>query len=114
MFCLLADVDIHRRTHNRLGLQDAVRAILNASGGLSADWAIERVLRTGDAAVGVSVLEDLYARFKDTPVSPDLMKLWQELGVEPDGDSVRLNDAAPLAEIRRAIMRPRSGAAASP
>lgn len=111
MFCLLADVDIRRRTHNRLGLQDALRAILGASGGLSADWPIERVLRTGDAAVGVSVLEDLYAHYKDTSVSPDLMQLWRELGVEPDGDTVRLNDAAPLADIRRAIMRPRSDAA---
>jgi hypothetical protein len=114
MFCLLADVDIRRRTHNRLGLQDALRAVLNASGGLSADWPIERVLRTGDAAVGVSVLEELYAQFKGAPVSPDLMKLWQELGVEPQGDTVRLNEAAPLADIRRAIMRPRSGAAPNP
>jgi hypothetical protein len=111
MFCLLADVDIHRRTHNRLGLQEALRAILSASGGLSADWPIERVLRTGDAAVGVSVLEDLYAQFKDAPVSPDLMKLWRELGAEPAGDTVRLDDAAPLADIRHAIMRPRSDAA---
>jgi hypothetical protein len=72
------------------------------------------VLRTGDAAVGVSVLEELYAQFKEAPVSPDLMKLWQELGVEPQGDTVRLNEAAPLADIRRAIMRPRSGAAPNP
>jgi hypothetical protein len=108
MFCLLADVDIHRRTHNRLGLQDALRAILNASGGLSANWPIERVLRTGDAALGVSALEELYARFKDVPVSPDLMQLWQQLGVEPEGDTVRLNDSAPLADIRQAIMHPRS------
>jgi hypothetical protein len=42
------------------------------------------------------------------------MKLWQELGVEPQGDTVRLNEAAPLADIRRAIMRPRSGAAPNP
>ncbi len=111
MFCLMADVDIRRRTHNRLGLQDALRAILAASGGLSADWPIERVLRTGDAAVGVSVLEELYAQFKDTAVSPDLMQLWRQLGVEPEGDTVRLNDAAPLADIRRAIMRPRLDAA---
>ena len=27
MFCLLADVEIHRRTRNRFGLQDAMRAI---------------------------------------------------------------------------------------
>ena len=106
-FCLLADVEIHRRTENRFGLQDALRAILRASGGLSADWAIERVLRTGDAAVGTPVLEDLYAKYKDTPVSPDLPGLWRELGVEPQGSQVRLNDNAPLATVRHAIMRAR-------
>ena len=72
MFCLLADVQIRQHTHNRLGLQDALRAILKASGGLAADWPIERVLRTGDAAVGGTVLADLYARYKDAAVSPDL------------------------------------------
>src|SRR5215472_982012 len=51
MFCLMADVDIRRRTHDAKGLQDAVRAIARASGGLRAEWPIERVLATGDAAV---------------------------------------------------------------
>lgn len=105
MFCLLADVEIRRRTHNRRGLQDALRAILLSSGGLATDWPIARVLRTGDAAVGVTALEDLYARYKDTAVRPDLMRLWKELGIEPEGASVRFNEAAPLAEVRRAIMR---------
>ena len=62
-------------------------------------------MRTGDAAVGGTVLADLYARYKDAAVSPDLMALWQQLGVEPDGGTVRLNDAAPLADVRHAIMR---------
>ena len=105
MFCLLADVEIRRRTHNRRGLQDALRAILASSGGLATEWPIERVLRTGDAAVGLTALEDLYARYKDTAVTPDLMGLWKELGIEPQGASVRLSEAAPLAEVRRAIMR---------
>jgi hypothetical protein len=107
MFCLLADVEIHRRTENRFGLQDAMRAIARESGGLVADWSIEKVLRAGDAAVGVPVLEDLYARMKDAPVRPDLMDLWRKLGVEPDGASVRLVDDAPLAQVRLSIMRPR-------
>ena len=107
MFCLLADVEIHRRTQNRFGLQDAVRAIDSKSGGLTVDWPIERVLQTADAAVGAPVLEDLYAQMKDTPVTPDLMGLWRKLGVEPDGDSVRLTDDAPLASIRLSIMQPR-------
>jgi hypothetical protein len=105
MFCLLADVDIRRRTQLRFGLQDALRAVLRASGGLSADWPIERLLRTGDAAVGTSSLEDLYAQMKDTPVAPDLMALWRQLGVEPEGAALRLDDRAPLAGARRAIMR---------
>jgi hypothetical protein len=107
MFCLLADVDIRRRTQLRLGLQDAMRAVLRASGGLSADWPIERVLRTGDEAVGTRTLEDLYAQMKDAPVSPDLMALWRQLGIEEDGASVRLDERAPLAGVRHAIMRAR-------
>jgi len=105
MFCLLADVEIRTQTHNRFGLQDALRAVARESGGLSADWPIERVLRTGDGAVGTTTLEDLYAQMKDRPVTPDLMKLWQQLGIEPEGSAVRLSDSAPLAEVRRAIMR---------
>jgi hypothetical protein len=105
MFCLLADVEIRRRTQNRFGLQDAVRAITRASGGLTSEWPIGRVLKTGDAAVGTTVLEDLYAQMRDAAVTPDLMALWRKLGVEPDGASVRLSDDAPLAAIRQSIMR---------
>jgi hypothetical protein len=105
MFCLLADVEIRKQSHNRFGLQDALRAVARASGGLAADWPIERVLRTGDGALGTTTLEDLYTQMKDSPVTPDLMGLWQQLGIEPDASSVRLSDSAPLAEVRRAIMR---------
>jgi hypothetical protein len=104
MFCLMADVDIRRRTHNARGLQDAVRAIARASGGLSAEWPIGRVLHTGDAAVGTTSLEDLYARMKDADWAPDLPALWRELGVTADGEAVHLSDDAPLAAIRHAIM----------
>jgi hypothetical protein len=105
MFCLQADVRIRESTALRFGLQDALRAVLRASGGLATDWPIERVLRTGDAAVGTRTLEDLYARMKDRPEKPDLVALWRQLGVEADGDAVRLDEHAPLAAVRRAIMR---------
>ena len=35
----------------------------------------------------------------------DLPALWQSLGVEPQDGTVKLNDDAPLAKIRDAIMR---------
>jgi hypothetical protein len=106
MFCLLADVDIRRRTQLRFGLQDALRAVLVASGGLASDWPIERVLATGDTAVGTHSLEELYASMKDAAVKPDLPALWHELGVTSVDGEVRLDDQAPLAAVRRAIMQP--------
>jgi len=107
MFCLLADVAIHRQTDNRFGLQDAMRAVLKASGGLSSHWSIERTFQTADLATGTQVLEQLYAQMKDQPVTPDLSGLWTQLGVHGDGSTISLANDAPLADVRRAIMRPR-------
>jgi hypothetical protein len=48
-------------------------------------------------------------------MAPDLMALWRQLGVEPDGDSVRLTDDAPLAPVRHAIMHaPQEAISAAP
>ncbi len=105
MFCLVADVQIRQRTHNRYGLQDAMQAVLHASGGLPANWDINQVFATADAAVGVPVLSELYAQARDKPFAPDLPTLWRSLGIEPDGNSVRINDQAPLADIRKAIFK---------
>jgi hypothetical protein len=105
LFCLQADVEIRKRTNNRFGLRDALRAVAKSSGGLSFDWPIERVFATGDAAVGTTVLTDLYARAKDAPAAPDLDALWKDMGIQRRGASVELQDDAPLAAIRDAIMR---------
>ena len=54
MFCLLADVQIREQTGNRMGLQDALRAILRHGGVITEDWPIERALATGDEATGTA------------------------------------------------------------
>ena len=63
-------------------------------------------LKVGDKATGVTVLTDLYSKMKDDPMPIDLAALWKQLGVEPDGKSVRLLDDAPMAAIRRSITAP--------
>jgi hypothetical protein len=103
LYCLLADVEIRKRTGNRMGLQDATRGILKSGGSIEVEWPLSRALQTADQAIGVPVLEELYDRMKGTPVSPDLDKLWKELGVERQGETVVFDDSAPLAAIRRAI-----------
>ena len=102
-FCLLADVTIRKETHNRKGLQDALRAIVDAGGTIDEDWTIEKAFAIGDRATGTHVLTELYAQMKDAPKPVDLDALWKQLGVQPTGDGVRLVDTAPLADVRKAI-----------
>ena len=103
MFCTLADVEIRQRTKNQRGLIDALRAILTASGGIESEWPITRAFKAGDDATGTKVLEDLYARMKAAPVTPDLRDLWKELGVVSAGEQATFDNSAPEAAIRSAI-----------
>jgi len=106
LFCFVADVEIRKQTHNRKGLQDALRGILEAGGDITHDWELAKTLKIGDQATGTAVLSDLYAKWKDNPVQVDLASLWKELGIVADGKSVRLVEDAPLSEVRRAITAP--------
>ncbi|HKD67763.1 MAG TPA: hypothetical protein VKB84_13035 [Candidatus Binataceae bacterium] len=109
LFCLLADVQIRQRTANKHGLQDALRAILDAGGSIEVDWPLTRALAAGDAGVGVPVLMQLYDGMKAAPVHPDLGALWKKLGVKVEGGALTFDDSAPLAAVRRAITaRPRA------
>jgi hypothetical protein len=103
LFCFLADVEIHKQTSNRKGLEDALRGILNAGGDIRQDWELTEALRIGDQATGVSVLVPLYNKMKDQPYGVDLAAMWKELGVERSGDTVRFVDSAPLGKVRDAI-----------
>jgi hypothetical protein len=109
LFCLMADVEIHRRTNNRYGLQDALRGIVRAGGDMEHDWPLTRALKAGDDAVGVPVLMELYDQMKATPITPDLAAMWRDLGVRPSGESVVFDQTAQHASIVRSIMARRSG-----
>ena len=103
LFCFVADVDIRRQTQNKKGLQDALRGILNAGGDIRHDWPLADALKAGDQAVGLTVLSDLHAKWKDNAVGVDLPAMWKQLGIESTGKTVHLEEDAPLAGVRRAI-----------
>lgn len=104
LFCLLADVEIRQRTANAKGLEDALRGVLEAGGSIAEDWDLERMLRTGDRATGVPVLQELYSEMRAAPHPVDLDELWRKLGIERSGRRVILHDEAPLAATRKAIL----------
>ena len=104
MFCMLADIEMRKRSGNRRGLQDALRGLVAAGGNYGVEWPLERTLATADAATGMTVLADLHARMKDSAAPPDLAALWKELGIVESGGAIVFRDDAPLSAIRRAIV----------
>jgi|SRR5579872_1741254 len=113
LFGFVADVEIRKQTKNKKGLEDALRAILEAGGDIREDWEIEKAFQIGDRATGTNVLEKLYAEWKDKPVQVDLAAMWKELGVEASGGGTAvLKDDAPQSAVRRAIEMGTPGAKA--
>lgn len=103
IFCLQADVRLLRASGGRAGLRQALQGVQAAGGHYGQDWSVTRLLAVADAAVGQTVLSDLYRDMKDTDRPVDLAALWRELGVVVEGDDVRLDDSAAAASLRRAI-----------
>jgi hypothetical protein len=106
LFYLLADIEIRKRTQNKLGLEHALRGILAAGGSNAQRWPLDDVFAAADKAVGVPVLRELHDAMGTSPHPVDLEKLLRELGVVRGGGTVRFDENAPLAEIRRAITTP--------
>lgn len=104
LYCLLADVEIRQRTHNKKGLRDALRAI-NHQVNISDEMEITDVLKLGDQEIGMPVLVELYQKMATNPSPIDLNELWKKLGIRIKDGSVGFDPNAPLADIRRGIER---------
>jgi hypothetical protein len=104
LFFLEAEVRIREKTDNKVGLQTALRAI-NARHDFRDEMKVAEFFPIGDRATGTDVLMTLYHEMAMKGGAPDLEKLWSELGVIAEGDSVRFDAKAPKAAIREAILK---------
>ncbi len=104
IFCLLADVEIRSRTHNRYSLQDALKAVVAGGGNITRLGTIEDVIAVGDRATGTTALAELYERMRTSVEPRELDSLWMRLGVRKHGDGVLFDEGAPLAAVRRALV----------
>jgi hypothetical protein len=103
MFCFLADLEIRKRTGNRASLETALRGVLDGLGSGEIRASVDDLLRAGDRATGVPVLEELHTRLGGKAETVDLAALWSELGVRDAGGKITFDDAAPATAIRRSI-----------
>jgi len=103
LYCLLADVEIRKKTGNKFGLEHALRGIASSGGTAASDWSASQALEAGDQALGLTVLNDLYERMGRNPADIDLHQLWSQLGIKKTADGIVFDNRAPMASIRRAI-----------
>jgi len=64
-----------------------------------------KVFETGDRATGVDVLVPLYQKMRADPYPIDLDALWASLGVTLQGQKVIYDDQAPMAHIRKQLLK---------
>ncbi len=105
IFCMLADIEIRKLTDNRKSLRDALRGVLDAGLSMHADTSAMKVFEAGDRATGVAVLVPLYQKMKADPYPVDLDALWSSLGVTLQNQKVVYNDQAPMAHIRKRLLK---------
>jgi len=108
LFMLLADIDIRHRTKGKKSLGDCLRAVLWQGGDSSQVWTPEKMMAVCDKAVGTNTMSRLAARYVSRGTEVDLGKLWRDLGLIRDENGFRIDESAPLAAIRKAIMAGRA------
>ncbi len=106
LFCLLADVAIRRESNGARSLDDALRAVLARGGNVAHRWDVTQVIDVGDAATHSRVLADLYTRQGRTRGDVDVDGLLRSLGVGWSNGAIRFDEKAPLAALRRAMIKP--------
>jgi hypothetical protein len=105
-FCLLADIEMRRRTGGRVGLEDAMRGVLASGGSVARIWDFGRLLEAVDGAAGVPVTSSMHGAMERGAWTVDLAGVFRDLGVVLEGTRVHFVEDAPLAAIRRAITSP--------
>jgi hypothetical protein len=105
IFCLLADIEIRKLSDNKLSLRDALRGVLGAGLSMHGSATAMQVFEAGDNAIGMSVLVPLYQKMKADPYPINLEALWASLGVALQNEQVIYDDDAPLAHIRKGLLK---------
>lgn len=105
-FWLMAEVAIADETEGQKSLRDCLRAVASQGGTIESRWSVRRFLSVCDSGLGEPIVEPLYEEVADEAVEIDLDALFERLGVKKGAAGVELDDAAPRASVRRAILSP--------
>ena len=104
---LMADVELRRRTDGQWTLDKVIASLQACCLDGDVTWSAEDIFARFDRASGTTVFADIHARTVHSHHFPSVSDTLAALGVKvADNGRVHLDDDAPAAAIRRAIMAP--------
>ncbi len=107
---LLADVELRRRSGGAQSLDTALAAFADCCLPADRSWSARELMRQLDRLSGTGVFMELYRKHVDSDEFPDLGTLYDDLGLQPVGETrLRLDPTARGAAICEAIMRAPKG-----
>ena len=108
-YWLGVDVELRRASANRLSVDEALRRFDACCLPSYRRWEPADFVAKLDALLGTDVFAPRFREFRARHDFPDSASLYAALGIVRDGESLRFDDAAQAANVRRAIMQPSGG-----
>jgi len=103
---LEADLELRRRSGGSRSLDDALSALRTCCADDPRAWTAAEMVARIDQAAGAPALGDAVARHLHSAEFPPARALLTRLGVTADDRDARLDDTAPDAALRRALLEP--------
>ena len=103
---LLADFELRRQSGGQQSLGKALARLQACCLPSDRWWTGREMMERLDRLIGADTFTTLYERYAHSREFPDLTEVYRSLGIVPGGLNLKIRDHAPMAEARRAIMRP--------
>ena len=114
LFMLMADIGIRRDSDGAKGLEDCLAGALWAGFDAPRRALLQEYAAACDRATGTHVVSELIARYYARGEPVDLAAFWKKLGVSEVEGRVVLDDTAPFARWRKAIVMGPTGRSPRP
>ncbi len=101
---LHADIDLRKNTANEWSLDRVLREFNQCCNSDLRGWSATEVLQTFDKISQTTIFSSLMNRYVDSTEFPDVLPLYEELGLQYIDRKVTLDNRAPLSDLRDRIM----------
>lgn len=105
VFMMLVDVELRKNSNGSFGLEDCLRESMKQGRAQTLFIGARSAIQTCDEAAGTNTMARLAERFVWNAGEPDLAGLWPRLGLTMKDGKIQFDESAPLAWVRRAMVK---------